>query len=378
LFLILLAIVVLGIWQIRDAVPSFSFMMGGIPASTGTITPDSPLWPCYGKGDGPVFPGWRTWISSVSNEYIQAWLLTYEGKAAEAKSLLERHYEKTGRAYDLMLLGNLALHLGDKEQAVSWWKEAGQTRSLIEQAKRCQALQQSGLAQDSYDVAAQVIAPTDGQGYAELLNYYSQFGNPEQFNLVLQGLLRSEPNIEESYDMQMLLGKAFGYQNQPQESLKHYQTALAIKPNDERAMYEAGRMAFGLGDYQSASQYLNDCLRIHHTCRMAEYYLGEIALQHQDYQQAYHWFSLVEDPLIQLQSLARVYLLQNNLSEARRLISEAMNYEPDSVKSLTLLASICSAQQDRACETSAYQKILEVDPGNLTAQSRLKSLQPQP
>jgi len=136
---------------------------------------------------------------------------------------------------------------------------------------------------------------------------------------LLQKSLQLNPDND---DIQRLLGDIFNRRNQPEQALQHWQLYLNRYPGDEQVReqiftlyYNDGLKALESGDLAAASQAFDNGLELMPDSPLARYYLGYLAYQSGQHQQAISELGKVQSeipPELQESTLAMIY---NSASE---------------------------------------------------------------
>lgn len=79
-----------------------------------------------------------------------------------------------------------------------------------------------------------------------------------------------------NYEAWVALGNAFYDANMPEESIEHYEQALALRPNDVHVMTDLSTMKRSLGDAEEAVEILQRVVAIDSTFQQAWFNLGVI------------------------------------------------------------------------------------------------------
>jgi len=91
----------------------------------------------------------------------------------------------------------------------------------------------------------------------ELVDYFIQ---RHDFTGARAELLIATGNAPNQLDLNLLLGDKFVAAEDPRDALQAYQRAIANDPANARALASAGRVAYGLGDYDAAHKLLRRAL----------------------------------------------------------------------------------------------------------------------
>lgn len=359
-----------------------------------------------GAADGISLPGPK------EPSYVQFAILALADRCQQAQDLLLSS-EPTGwqsRPSSWYLLGVCWHSAGNDTAARQSWARAEAGPHFIAVGNRCGDTGNAALQRAYYEAAADSMPLRDRRGYMRLLEYFADHGPLERIQPMLEGLLRSV----EAGDWEALYAsaRALAAQGESQQALMLFDQVLQLDPKHLNAYLWGGVTAQGLGDAERARDYYQRGLRVFPGEQSLLIYMGLSYEQQGKLEEAFTWYQRAGTsnswPLTKMAQVrfrqqryeeALAYYLQampldgrayvrlgaaeaalelGRLSQARPLLQELVQIEPNNIAYRLLLASTCGDLGDRDCAIAQYQQVLRLQPEQAEAQEGLEALQGVP
>jgi len=175
-------------------------------------------------------------------------------------------------------------------------------------------------------------------------------GEDEKALSFLRAALKTDPSHVPS---RIELGLALTHLSRDDEALVAFEEALKAEPENERALFGAGNALTRLGRTEEAKATLLRFRAVQSANERAE----------------------MKETRIQLWLLqTRKAYAAGSLDEARRAISRLLGEFPDEPRGLASLGWLQEKAGESAGAVATYEKVLKLDPSNLTANSQLIGL----
>jgi len=163
----------------------------------------------------------------------------------------------------------------------------------------------------------------------------------------LRAALRTDPTHLPS---RIELGLALSHMSRNEEALAAFQEVLKADPDNERALFGAGNSLTRLGRTEEAKAVLLKFRSVATSRENAEMKESRIQLWLQETRKSYE---------------------AGKLDEARRSIGRLLEEYPDEPRGLASLGWLQEKAGDDVAARSTYERVLALDPGNLTANHQL-------
>jgi Flp pilus assembly protein TadD len=132
----------------------------------------------------------------------------------------------------------------------------------------------------------------------------------------------------------LAMGTISSYAQDPTEALPYLQKYHSLRPSDAAGMLELGTMYFRAKEFEAASKWLKLAADDTGTAASAHYYLGRIARQNGDLDEAAAQLSrslaLRPDQSEVLAEIGQVYILKKKYSDAEKQLDRAIELDHDS------------------------------------------------
>jgi Flp pilus assembly protein TadD len=188
-------------------------------------------------------------------------------------------------------------------------------------------------------------------------------------------LRHAEELIEAHCVVSLFLGRALRSLGKYGEAESQLRKAVDLDPEDPEAWVELGKLLYSKGDYREAARILDEGillfpedLSLRGTLALALYRLGDLTQAGIEWA---HMYRLNPDIMAAITNYAYILLLENRIEEATPLVESAYAKEPLDYRSLILKGLLALSEDKRAEAKSYFEKVLESDPDNAEALSRL-------
>ncbi|MCI0624850.1 MAG: tetratricopeptide repeat protein [Acidobacteria bacterium] len=221
------------------------------------------------------------------------------------------------------------------------------------------------------DNASRALAGPVGSGLREL-----QRGNAYE---AIRHLRRAEA-VDPSPATRKLLGIAYYVARQYQLFVQKVNEAREASPEDFAPYYLLGRYYDSeLEDFQKAAQYFRTALKLHSKHFPSSYYLGRCYEAMRDLEQAETAYRAAmqmtarakADFALPYQGMARVRLLQGRPEQAAPFAQQAVELAPRDPEGRRILAKTYESQERLLEAVSEWERVVDLDPTDATAQYRL-------
>jgi tetratricopeptide (TPR) repeat protein/O-antigen ligase len=274
----------------------------------------------------------------------------------------------------LWAMGNLSEKLGDHTQAVAYWQRASTGPNFLQLANiELKRTPPNYPVAESYFRLALEIDPGSNEAVSSLIKIYNETDRKSEAVALLQRLLAKKPTealFEQAADLadtpqQRLdlllkandldpanyivdwkLGEAYQAANQPEMAEKAYKQALVIRPAFQWPVRSLAEMYLKQGRAAEAKTLLEQFI-------------------------ANNLF--VEKPDREFVWLARSDFTLGDEAAARANLAKALQYNPDSVPAYLFQGELAAKTGNPAQARAAYQKVLQLDPGNDAAKQALEA-----
>ena len=196
--------------------------------------------------------------------------------------------------------------------------------------------------------------PTDADTHYRLGYIYTHQAKFDEARTALERTLAHNPDFPEVYEW---LGLIALMQNEPQQAVAHYQTAIQKKPYVQSAYYNLAKAYRLLGDTSAATEQL----QLFH--QMKVYYDQTYAIES----------ALAEDPMnttLRLQ-LAEIHLKHKHISAAVLTYQTLIRLHPGATVGYDQLGRLYMNLHKPQHSIPLFQKVLQLDPDAVEAHVRL-------
>ncbi|MDC1418517.1 tetratricopeptide repeat protein [Candidatus Thioglobus sp.] len=177
-------------------------------------------------------------------------------------------------------------------------------------------------------------------------------------------LIKDHPNESLLFNIR---GACYATLNQPEEAIKNYKDALAIKPDYSDASYNLGNALKSLGHLEEAVKSYKKTIAIEPNYHAAQHNLGvtlqELGLFNDAAEQYEEALNIKPDNIEAQINLGFVYQSLGQLEEAVEQYESILSTNPENVEVLNNLGIIYRELGDADEAISYYKKVLEIDPG---------------
>ena len=189
-----------------------------------------------------------------------------DAKAAVSSLRAALQYAPDNAGYQVLLAEALAA-AGETDQAMTYFLNMKTARPgdgflnlQLARLERREARPEEAI--EDYHAAIFGDWPGDGverrrEARLELVDYFVQ---RHDFTAARAELLIATGNAPDQLELNLLLGDKFVAAEDPRDALQAYQRAIANDPANARALASAGRVAYGLGEYEAAHKLLRRAL----------------------------------------------------------------------------------------------------------------------
>jgi tetratricopeptide (TPR) repeat protein len=171
----------------------------------------------------------------------------------------------------------------------------------------------------------QSIKPNDPQAEVGVARVWDRWGD---FGIAHQHAERAvilEPKSAEALEA---LGRISLHQNQLDQALSAFLSAIAIKPQSASLLSNAGYVFLKRGDLLQARLYLGNAVAVDDSLVEARNNLGIVLARLGQRDGALHEFMAVNDPAAAFNNLGVIYMEQKRWTEARDAFRKALALEP--------------------------------------------------
>ncbi|HSQ19335.1 MAG TPA: tetratricopeptide repeat protein, partial [Blastocatellia bacterium] len=250
--------------------------------------------------------------SELSN-FIQATLRISQENTVAAEEALKKLHKR--RPYLAELASRIAANGNDVDSR----------RQLAE------AYMEEGLLPYAFQMYQEIqsIKPNDSLSEVGVARVWDQWGD---FGIAHQHAERAvilEPKSAEALEA---LGRINLHQNQLDQALSAFLSAIAIKPQNASLLSNAGYVFLKRGDLLQARLYLENAVAVDDSLVEARNNLGIVLARMGERDRALHEFMAVNDPAAAFNNLGVVYMEQKRWSEARDAFRRALALQPGHAK----------------------------------------------
>jgi tetratricopeptide (TPR) repeat protein len=259
----------------------------------------------------------------------------------------------------LLLMGNFYHQLGNRSEAVKWWRKV-----LNRDPKHAGAhLQMAIVAGENGDHEkvvefcrkARQIEPRLSRVGHQLARALLELGKSQEAVETLQEELRRNPKVFSSHS---LLGQAYLQLKQYDQAVMNYEKALAAAPNDSSACYGLTLAYAKLGQADKAEQYQEKFRKI----RKGK---GELARDRRQERNDLNWMRRVV-AVVHINTGSLVYLRQQRFNEAERHFKRAAVLDLNNQVCRQKLAGLYMQQKRFAEAEGICLQLCKLDPNNPT------------
>lgn len=256
--------------------------------------------------------------SALSN-FIQATLKISQENTAAAEDALKQLHKR--RPYLAELSSRVAANGNDID-----------SRRLL-----AEAYMDEGLLPYAFQMYQEIqsIKPDDSLAELGVARVWDRWGD---YGLAYQHAERAvvlEPRSPEALET---LGRVHLHQNQLDQALSAFLSAVEIKPQNASLLSNTGYVFLKRGDLQQARLYLERAVAVDDSLVEARNNLGIVLARMGEPNHALREFMAVNDPAAAFNNLGVVYLDQKRWSEAREAFRRALVLDPGHTKAKTNLA----------------------------------------
>lgn len=187
-------------------------------------------------------------------------------------------------------------------------------------------------------------------------------------------------NKDEKYKERLDSAKKFQDQEKFQEARIELQTAVDLKPEDAEAYYQLAEVLVRLGEYGRAIENYNSAINYNPNHLNARLHLASLQLIAKQYEQAESNIERVvsiepsnEDALILKSNLVSIGP-RRNADEARRILKQILDRNPNSVPALGSLGHLELSNDNQKLAEDLFSKAISLEPNNQALQMAMADL----
>ncbi len=179
-----------------------------------------------------------------------------------------------------------------------------------------------------------------------------------------------EKNREKDPRYQCNVGLVYLNNGQIDLAVPYFQKSLLLDPDYDLALSSLGIAYTMRRDFQDAEKYFRKALQVNPGLTEVHNYLGTIYLEMGDIDKAESEYRrALQDESYQskelpLYNLAKLYMEQGQLREARRLVDQALNHNISLTMAWDLKAKIFEKEDDYPQAILSYKRALKTSPAN--------------
>lgn len=278
-----------------------------------------------------------------------------------------------------LALGNIYKNLGNKEESEKAYQLACALDPILVECHT--ALGNLYAANGQWDKAigefqkAIQIAPTDITSYARISQIYQIIGSTSKAKLTINlGVIRSLDK-QSAYAARASFYKMNGDWKRAEAD---FRKAWQINPQNQNVGQQLSQFYLQRGDWQSALGVLETLANQLSANAQSFIDLGNLYTLRADWNAAIGAFSraieLDKTAFSAYTGLAKVYQLRGEVEKSLQLLEHAIEIMPSNPQAYINLGDAYQSRMDFQRAQSAYQKALQIDSRNITALTRLDSL----
>ena len=276
----------------------------------------------------------------------------------------------------LIALGQLANAAGNQSQALAYWQQAQATPYFEE-------LAQVALAKTPPDYAtaeqhwqtALALQPNDPVAEQGLVQVYTATGRQQEASTLLQELIQTQPTPA-------LLKQAAALATDPAAQTALLQKAINLDPNDAELYWELGNSYVSQQNLSAnAEQAYQQALTIQPGFQWPIRSLAQLYMQQGRYNDSLQLLQdflakqlFPEKPDPEYVLLAQTQLALHNYAAALTAAQEALKYNGNNANAYLAKGDALVGSSDVSGAKAAYQQVLQLDPNNAAAKTKLTAL----
>jgi tetratricopeptide (TPR) repeat protein len=229
-------------------------------------------------------------------------------------------------------------------------------------------LSQANQPSKALDVLRSLL--TQVPDHAEAVPFYAYLlDKQEQKEQALQWMRQALYKYPDQSEWRLMYARMLADAEQFEDAIIEFEKLLSEYPEHGDILYALGVLSIQIDRLSAAKRYF---LALHETgdrVNIARYYLGQIAQQNKDIENALHWYQLVKGGENYLKAQARVALLfveQGELDKAiAHLHTVAVENEEEAIHLRQLEAELLMEEKRYTQAMTAYNQALKLKPGDL-------------
>ena len=191
----------------------------------------------------------------------------------------------------------------------------------------------------------------------------------DQTSLALQWMVRALSKYPNKQEWRLMYARMLADAEQFEEAIKQFKWLLSIHPQHGDILYALGILSLETGQMVAATGYFMRLLESGERVNMARYYLGIIAQEEKNLEQALYWYHKVEGSSNYLKAQAQIALVlleQGHLEQAIKHLQNVpvANIE-DKISLIQMEAELLTEQKRYQQALDAYHHALELKPDDV-------------